>query len=106
MAFERHSKLMYLTCSLPILDVCEVCFEHFIFVTAAHKTSIAAHFSPAPDLHAHLTACGKTDLADLLGAGLPPSAQVTQVIQDQPRGLGHAIWCAREAVDGEPFAEC
>ena len=78
--------------------------EHFIFVTAAHKASIAAHFSPAPDLHAHLTASGKTDLADLLGAGLPPGAQVTQVIQDQPRGLGHAIWCAREAVDGEPFA--
>ena len=40
----------------------------------------------------------------LLQAGLPENAKIREVYQDKPLGLGHAIWCAREAVGDEPFA--
>lgn len=79
-------------------------FDHFIFVTAAHKPSILEHFSPAPALAETLNSRGDTETAALLNAGLPAGARVTQIIQDEPRGLGHAIWCAGEALEGEPFA--
>jgi UTP--glucose-1-phosphate uridylyltransferase len=81
-------------------------FDHFIFVTAANKPSIVEHFSATPALAGTLSARGKSEAETdaLLAAGMPAGARVTQIIQDQPRGLGHAIWCAGDALEGEPFA--
>ncbi|MAI68030.1 MAG: UTP--glucose-1-phosphate uridylyltransferase [Rhizobiales bacterium TMED143] len=76
----------------------------FIFVTSPHKRAILEHFSPAPAYEEALTARGKDDQLALLQAGLPETAKITEVYQDQPLGLGHAIWCAHEAVGDEPFA--
>jgi UTP--glucose-1-phosphate uridylyltransferase len=76
--------------------------EQIIFVTSPGKGAIEEHFAPAPALEAILAARGKPlDVLD--GTRLPPGA-VASVFQDEPLGLGHAVWCAREAVGDEPFA--
>lgn len=46
----------------------------------------------------------KPSIEAYLAAASTPSVEVIVVYQDSPRGLGHAIWCARDAVSGEPFA--
>ena len=76
----------------------------FIFVTAPQKTSIIAHFEQTPQLAEFLQRKNKQHELDLLRAGLPQNAKLTQIIQPEPLGLGHAIWCAREAVGDEAFA--
>lgn len=76
----------------------------FIFVTAPEKAAIMQHFSEAPHYAKLLSARGKTDALALLQAGLPENAKIAQVYQDEPLGLGHAIWCAHELVGDEPFA--
>lgn len=78
--------------------------NEFIFVSSPHKRAILEHFSRAPAYEEVLEARGKHDEMALLQAGLPENAKITEVLQDKPLGLGHAIWCAREAVGDEPFA--
>ena len=78
--------------------------NEFIFVSSPHKRAILEHFSPAPAYEEVLEARGKHEEMALLQAGLPANAKITEVFQDKPLGLGHAIWCAREAVGDEPFA--
>jgi UTP-glucose-1-phosphate uridylyltransferase len=78
--------------------------DEFIFVTSPHKRAILEHFSAAPAYQETLEARGKHDELALLQAGLPENAKIREVYQDKPLGLGHAIWCAREAVGDEPFA--
>lgn len=78
--------------------------DEFIFVTSPHKRAILEHFSAAPAYQETLEARGKHDELELLRAGLPENAKIREVYQDKPLGLGHAIWCAREAVGNEPFA--
>lgn len=78
--------------------------EEFIFVTSREKPSILAHFSQAEHYENALKAKDKLDLMQSLKAGLPANAKVHEVFQDEPLGLGHAIWCARDIVGEEPFA--
>ena len=51
-----------------------------------------------------VTSRSKPSIEAYVAAVSTPSVEVTVVYQDLPRGLGHAIWCARDAVSGEPFA--
>ncbi|MGE3627010.1 MAG: UTP--glucose-1-phosphate uridylyltransferase GalU [Hyphomicrobiales bacterium] len=78
--------------------------EHLIFVTGRNKGVIEDHFDKQTELEAALKARGK--LADLkvLSADLPAAGQTSFTRQQEPLGLGHAVWCARELVGGEPFA--
>ena len=78
--------------------------ERFVFVTRQGKGPVADHFDRDDALLAHLEARGETALAaEVKNAVLPPDAAVF-VYQTSPRGLGHAVLCAREAVGDEPFA--
>ncbi len=78
--------------------------EEFIFVSAEGKEAIAAHFSAHPVLEQSLGAKKKdAELKLVRAATLAPSALKT-VIQGEPLGLGHAVWCAKELVGREPFA--
>ncbi len=72
-------------------------------MTSREKTALRDHFAPAPDLEEALAAKGKEDL---LRATKRPQelANVIFVEQNEPLGLGHAVWCARDAVGAEPFA--
>ena len=77
--------------------------ERFIFVTSEGKEAIKQHFSPASELEAALKAKNKTDELASISDWLPALDSVEFVIQPEPLGLGHAVWCAREFVGDEPF---
>jgi UTP--glucose-1-phosphate uridylyltransferase len=80
----------------------EAGIEQMIFVTGRGKSAIEDHFDIAYELEKTISERGK-DLSVLeptrLGAG-----NCVYVRQQEPLGLGHAVWCAREIVGDEPFA--
>jgi UTP--glucose-1-phosphate uridylyltransferase len=78
--------------------------EHFIFVTGRNKAVIEDHFDRQFELEHTLTERQRRDDLDLLARDLPGPGTASFTRQQQPLGLGHAVWCARELVGHEPFA--
>jgi UTP--glucose-1-phosphate uridylyltransferase len=78
--------------------------EHFIFVTGRSKSVIEDHFDRQVELEEVLAARGKTAELEALAADLPDAGSTSFTRQQEPLGLGHAVWCAREIVGNEPFA--
>src|SRR5690606_32224086 len=78
--------------------------EHFIFVTGRNKGVIEDHFDNQYELESTLGARGKTKELDALNRDLPDAGRTSFTRQQAPRGLGHAVWCARDIVGDEPFA--
>ncbi len=78
--------------------------EQFIFVTGRGKHIIEDHFDHAYELEALLEAREKTTELNSLLEALPPSGSVSFTRQQNPLGLGHAVWCARHFIGDEPFA--
>ena len=74
-----------------------------VIVTGPGKDALAEHFAPSPELEQALEAKGKRDLLQAVRA-VSELANVSFVTQDEPLGLGHAVWCARDAVGADPFA--
>src|SRR3546814_17596371 len=62
------------------------------------------HFDMAYELNAPLKARDKTDLLAIADAATLPPGALSSVRQQEPLGLGHAVWCARALVGDEPFA--
>lgn len=77
--------------------------DHIVVVSSRSKPAIEQYFAPDPDLVAALKAKGKDDVAERI-ASIGRDWRVTITYQDNPRGLGHAVGCGREAVGDEPFA--
>ena len=78
--------------------------EQFCMVTGRGKTAIVEHFDIAYELDATLRERDKKEaLEHLKGTQSEPGSIVT-VRQQVPLGLGHAIWCARAFIGGDPFA--
>jgi UTP--glucose-1-phosphate uridylyltransferase len=77
--------------------------EEFIFVTGRGKSAIEDHFDHSWELEESLASRNKTDLLELLRGWLPKAGQVAYTRQQEPLGLGHAVWCARRLVGDEPF---
>jgi UTP--glucose-1-phosphate uridylyltransferase len=75
-----------------------------IFVTGRTKRAIEDHFDRSVELEAELTARGKTGWLDTLRNMVPDGVSCIYIRQPEPRGLGHAVLCARPAVGDEPFA--
>ena len=80
----------------------EAGIEQMIFVTGRGKSVIEDHFDIAFELEHTLIARGK-DVSVLANTRLSPGNCV-YVRQQEPLGLGHAIWCARDIIGDEPFA--
>ncbi len=80
----------------------EAGIEQMIFVTGRGKSAIEDHFDIAFELERTMAERGK-DLSVLDPTRLGPGA-CAYVRQQEPMGLGHAIWCARDIVGDEPFA--
>lgn len=78
--------------------------EHFIFVTGRNKTVIEDHFDKQVELEATLKERGKLAELAMLDDLLPGAGQTSYTRQQSPKGLGHAVWCARDLVGDEPFA--
>jgi UTP--glucose-1-phosphate uridylyltransferase len=83
----------------------EAGIEHCIFVTGRNKGAIEDHFDMQYELERTLEARGnkKAELASLAQAQ-PGAGETSFTRQQEPLGLGHAVWCAREIVGNEPFA--
>lgn len=78
--------------------------EHFIFVTGRGKEVIENHFDLAYELEVTLAARNKTAALEELRAERPAAGTTSFTRQQEPLGLGHAVWCARDIVGDEPFA--
>jgi UTP--glucose-1-phosphate uridylyltransferase len=77
--------------------------EEFIFVTGRGKTAIEDHFDISFELRHDLASRGKNVALAVLD-DFPGPGQFSYTRQQQPLGLGHAVWCARYLVGDEPFA--
>lgn len=82
----------------------EAGIEHFIFVTGRNKAVIEDHFDIQFELNHTLAQRGKDDQLSKLHRLQPMAGQTSFTRQQEPLGLGHAVWCARELVGNEPFA--
>jgi UTP--glucose-1-phosphate uridylyltransferase len=78
--------------------------EEFIFVTGRGKAAIEDHFDHSYELEDLLSSRDKLDALEELRAIVPGAGQVAYTRQQEPLGLGHAVWCARNLVGNEPFA--
>jgi len=81
----------------------EAGIEQFVFVTGRGKQVISDHFDHAYELEAQLAAREKTEQLNSLLEMLPKTGSVGFVRQQNPLGLGHAVWCARHFIGDEPF---
>jgi UTP--glucose-1-phosphate uridylyltransferase len=82
----------------------EAGIAHFIFVTGRNKAVIEDHFDKQIELEATLKARGKKEELEMLDELLPLPGTLSFTRQQEPLGLGHAVWCARDIVGDEPFA--
>jgi UTP--glucose-1-phosphate uridylyltransferase len=78
--------------------------EHFIFVTGRNKGVIEDHFDRQFELEVTLQERQKQKALDALRHDLPGPGSTSFTRQQEPLGLGHAVWCARELIGNEPFA--
>lgn len=77
--------------------------DHIVVVSSRAKPALDAYFSPDEDLLASLEVKGKHAEAERVRS-IGRDWRVSIVYQDDPKGLGHAVGCARGAVGDEPFA--
>ncbi|MCU6453209.1 UTP--glucose-1-phosphate uridylyltransferase GalU [Sphingomonas sp. A2-49] len=83
-------------------EALEAGIEQIIFVTGRGKGALEDHFDISYELEDTMRARGKS-LSAIEGIRQRPGSPV-YVRQQEPLGLGHAVWCAREIVGDEPFA--
>lgn len=83
-------------------EALEAGIEQLVFVTGRGKSAIEDHFDIAFELESTMKSRGK-DLSILEGSRIGPG-RIAYVRQQEPLGLGHAVWCARSVVANEPFA--
>jgi UTP--glucose-1-phosphate uridylyltransferase len=83
-------------------EALEAGIEQIIFVTGRNKGSLEDHFDISYELEDTMRSRGKS-LDAISNIRMKPGSPV-YVRQQEPLGLGHAVWCAREIVGDEPFA--
>ena len=80
----------------------EAGIERFIFVSSPEKKSIINYFRKDKKLESYLKN-KKSSLLKGIEKNIISDDSLIEVVQEEPLGLGHAIWCARDHIDG-PFA--
>jgi UTP--glucose-1-phosphate uridylyltransferase len=85
-------------------EAMEAGIEHFVFVTGRSKHVIEDYFDIQFELEQTLRERNKKAELTLLNNLLPKAGTASFTRQQEPLGLGHAVWCAREIVGDEPFA--
>lgn len=78
--------------------------EQFIFVTGRGKSALEDFFDYSYELNATLEKRGKTEDLSLVNDVVLDPGHVIYTRQQEPLGLGHAVWCARNLIGDEPFA--
>ena len=80
----------------------EAGIEQMIFVTGRGKAALVDYFDMAFELETTMRDAGKS--LDALRSARTDYGEIVAVRQQEPLGLGHAVWCARHIVGDEPFA--
>ncbi len=108
-ASKSVPKEMLTVVDMPVIQYAvnearEAGIEHFVFVTGRNKAVIEDHFDLQPELLQTLTERKKFDMLDVLAKHQPEAGTTSFTRQQEPKGLGHAVWCARDVIGNEPFA--
>ncbi len=77
--------------------------EEILIITGRNKKSIEDHFDKSVELELELEKSGKSELLELV-RDISDMVDIHYIRQKEPRGLGHAIHCAKTFVGNEPFA--
>ncbi len=77
--------------------------EEILIITGRNKKSIEDHFDKSVELEMELEKSGKKEMLELV-RGISDMVDIHYIRQKEPRGLGHAINCAKSFVGNEPFA--
>ena len=98
---------------LPIVDKPTIQFiieeaiasgiEEILIITGRNKKCIEDHFDKSIELEMELEKAGKSDLLELV-RDISDMVDIHYIRQKEPKGLGHAIHCAKTFVGNEPFA--
>src|SRR4029078_1360135 len=80
----------------------EAGIEQMIFVTGRGKSSLVDYFDVVFEREPTMERPGKS--IDPLAPARANRGEIVSVRQQQPLGLGHAVWCARHIIGDEPFA--
>ena len=78
--------------------------SNLVFVTDRSGPMLESHFGPSAALAGKVETGPGGERLDAARALVPPEVRLVFVPQGAPLGLGHAVWCAREAVGKAPFA--
>lgn len=76
--------------------------EDILIVTGKNKRAIEDHFDHSFELESHLEE--KQKLQELFDVRQSGNVEIHYIRQKEPKGLGHAVWCARKFIGDEPFA--
>lgn len=97
---------------IPVLDTpaIHLCIEEavksgirrIVFVVSRNQEAIARYFQPCPELEKTLFLRGDSEMLDVMSS-ISEMIDATYIMQDDMRGLGHAVLMARDEVDNEPF---
>ena len=90
--------------SVAVEEAAAAGIEYFIFVTGRGKSTLVDHFDHVPELENLLQEKGKERALRDIVQSMPQPGRVMATRQQDPLGLGHAVWCARAFVGDEPFA--
>lgn len=82
----------------------EAGIEEFIFITGQNEELFEAHFTAQPELEKVLEARGKTTFLKAVRDCIIAEGKLFMTRQQEPLGLGHAVWCAKDLIGDEPFA--
>ena len=85
-------------------EAAEAGIDEFIFITGRGKTAIEDHFDHSTELEQTLESRNKTEALSLVREMMQEAGSVAYLRQQEPAGLGHAIWCARHLVQNEAVA--
>lgn len=84
-------------------EAVEAGIENFIFITGRNKNAIENHFDHAYEVQRKLEEKQKHDILEKVSKWLPKAGHIAFVRQQAAKGLGHAVWCARNFIGNEPF---
>jgi UTP--glucose-1-phosphate uridylyltransferase len=76
--------------------------EEVVFVISREKEAVFDHFQSGTDIELILEQRGQADRLERLSS-LMKRVKFHKAYQDNPKGLGHAVWCGREVIGNEPF---
>lgn len=85
-------------------EAAEAGIEEFIFVTGRGKSAIEDHFDHSTELEQTLESRDKKEALALVRDMMHEAGSVAYIRQQEPAGLGHAVWCARNLINDEPAA--